>query len=96
MPLHQQFPPSMSAFPLVKITELGLGDVVELFEGAYGSATVKQIKDSVLTFFRPYTHTAEFAYTGGVICYVGMEVVVYQLTSTMLFKLLQKARPEPK
>jgi|32_taG_2_1085360.scaffolds.fasta_scaffold46562_3 hypothetical protein len=42
-----------------------------------GISTVKQIKDGVVTLFRPYTHTADFSCTSGVICYVGVEE--YQL-----------------
>ena len=38
-----------------------------------GVVTVKQIHDGYITFFRPYTHTADFSHTGGVICYVGTE-----------------------
>jgi len=38
-----------------------------------GICTVKQIKDHWVTFYRPYTHTADFSHTGGVICYTGVE-----------------------
>ncbi len=38
-----------------------------------GVQTVKQVKDGTVTMFRPYTHTADFSSTGGVICYVGVE-----------------------
>ena len=38
-----------------------------------GVSVVKQIKDGAITFFRPYPHTADFSYTGGVICYFGIE-----------------------
>ena len=38
-----------------------------------GISTVQQIKDGIITMFRPYTHTSDFSYTGGVICYVGIE-----------------------
>ena len=38
-----------------------------------GIMTVKQIKDGAVHFFRPYTNTADFSCTSGVICYVGVE-----------------------
>lgn len=53
--------------------ELKLGDVVELFDGPYGTATVKQIKDNEVTFFRPYAQAENWSYTGGVLCLVGIE-----------------------
>ena len=36
-------------------------------------STVKQIKGDDITFYRPYTHTGDCSYTGGVLCYVGVE-----------------------
>lgn len=63
----------MTVIGKLKTTELKLGDVVQVFDGAYGTATVKQIRDGMITFFRPYTQTADFSYTGGVICYIGFE-----------------------
>jgi len=62
------------------ISELQLGDVVELFEGAYGTATVKSIRDGV-TLFRPYATTSDFSMGGTVICYTGIEEVTFPLES---------------
>ncbi len=56
---------------------IGLGDVVSL-SGAcdYNTGTVSKVNDDgTVDVFRPYTHTADFSYTGGVICYVGIEQV---------------------
>ena len=53
-------------------SELQLADQVARHND-FGIATVKQITDSTVTFFRPYTVTADFSYTGGVICYVGIQ-----------------------
>ena len=53
-------------------SELQLADQVTR-DNINGVLTVKQIKDGMITFFRPYTHTNDFSYTGGVICYVGVE-----------------------
>jgi hypothetical protein len=38
-----------------------------------GLITVKQIKDGVVHLFRPYTATADFSCTSGVICTIGYE-----------------------
>lgn len=57
----------------VKLSELTLGDKVKLFDGPYGFATVRQVKDGEVTFFRPYVATGDFSYTGGVICTIGIE-----------------------
>ena len=58
----------------IKVSELQLADVVSIFpDASYSTATVKQIKDGYVTLFRPYVHTADFSYTGGVITYIGIE-----------------------
>jgi len=38
-----------------------------------GISTVKQTMGGTIHLFRPYTHTADFSCTSGVICYVGTE-----------------------
>lgn len=53
--------------------QLRLADRVRLSDGPYGDATVSKVTETETTFFRPYVHTADFSYTGGVICYVGIE-----------------------
>jgi hypothetical protein len=75
---------------MLKADELQLGDVVELFEGPYGCGTVKQIKDGMITFFRPYTATADFSYTGGVICYVGIEESSRTVNPRETYKFLSR------
>jgi len=57
----------------VKGTELRLADVVNTEGDKYNSATIKQITKDSITLFRPYVATADFSYTGGVICYIGIE-----------------------
>ena len=59
---------------MVEIKDLKLGDVVNLDTQAYGHATVRKInEDGTVVVFRPYVHTEDFSYTGGVICYIGTE-----------------------
>lgn len=55
----------------------GLGDIVSLgWNDGYDNATVSKLnEDGTVNLFRPYTHTNDFSYTGGVICYVGVETV---------------------
>lgn len=59
----------------VQARNLRLADIVRLSDdnAGYMDATVKQVKDGEVTFFRPYTATADFSSAGGVICYVGIE-----------------------
>ena len=64
----------------VKISDLQLGDVVQVFEGPFGSAVVNQIKDGSVHFYRPYATTDDFSYTGGVIPYIGLEMFTRPVT----------------
>jgi hypothetical protein len=59
---------------LVPHCELRLADTVILDGLApWRAAIVNKITDTEVTLFRPYGTTAEFSYSGGVICYVGIE-----------------------
>ena len=58
----------------VKVADLRIRNVIRLFEGAYGIATVYRInEDKSVQVWRPYITTANFEYTGGVIPYIGLE-----------------------
>lgn len=61
------------------LEQINLGDIVELAADAgntYRHCTVCKVNpDGTVNLFRPYTHTADFPYTGGVICYVGIETI---------------------
>jgi hypothetical protein len=61
----------------MKANELQLGDVVTAFynenPGPWSTAIVKKVTDDSITFYRPYGTKADFSYTGGVICYMGLE-----------------------
>lgn len=60
----------------LKPRDFKLGDVIQLGNGgAYMTATVTQIRESTLTVQRPFLHTGDFEYTGGVLWYVGIEAV---------------------
>ncbi len=73
---------------MLKASELKLADEVQLFDGAYGTATVKNITENgEITFFRTYVASADFSYTGGVICTIGIEEVVYHRSDTKMFKV---------
>lgn len=56
---------------------VSLGDIVELScisTAPYRHCTVSKLnEDGTVNLFRPYVHTSDFSYTGGVICYVGIE-----------------------
>ena len=83
-----------------KAKDLGLGDIIRTLgpDGnpnilGYSTATVKQIsKDGYITLFRPYVHTDNFSYTGGVICYIGIET--YQIPANdTLVELCEESKP---
>jgi hypothetical protein len=59
----------------VKISELKLRDVVSLGDWPFSTAVVQKVDDDAVTLFRPYVHTSDFSYTGGVITYIGTETV---------------------
>ena len=56
----------------------------------YDCATVKNIEKmdgyNRIHLFRSYTHTANFTYIDGVLCYVGVEI--YHVHSDSSFKVL--------
>lgn len=74
----------MPKFPMtgVDLTELRLADVVELFDGPFGTAVVTQITADEVILYRPYGVTGDWSYTGGVPYSVGNEVCKYLLSST--------------
>jgi len=61
----------------VHLNDLRLADMVELFEGPFGTAVVTQIDGDEVTLHRPYGVTGDFSYTGGVPYSVGNEVCKY-------------------
>jgi hypothetical protein len=63
------------------IKELRLGDVVQVWDGPWGTATIHQIADDCVFFERPYGARADFSFTGGVLCYVGIERFHYRIDS---------------
>jgi hypothetical protein len=68
--------------------ELQVGDTVRLDKGGYGpwmTAIVSKIENDLIHLFRPYGTTAGFRYTGGVICYIGIEQFTRPLVKTERF-----------
>jgi len=57
----------------VRGKDLNLGDTVRLFEGAFPDATVRDITATAVSFYRPYVHHEDFSFTGGVLCFTGVE-----------------------
>lgn len=78
----------------IPATELKLADVVQLdgFFGGWGTAIVKQIKDGLITFWRPYGHSGEFEYSGGVICYIGLEEFSVFVDSNRTYNVVERKR----
>jgi len=77
---------------LITAKQMQLGDTVQLASGAvpFCACTVKQIRDGFVTLFRPYVHTADFSYTGGVMCYVGVEEYTLPIEYSQEYYLLER------
>ena len=88
-----------------KARETRMGDVVLLnhtkhqpvdlkyqIPTAYHTATVIKITDTEVRVFRPYVHTSDFTYTGGIIPYTGIEEFGLWPDSTVL--VVQESRVE--
>lgn len=75
----------------VFIKDLKLADVVELFDGPFGTGVVRQITKDEVIIDRPYGVTGDFSYTGGVPFSVGVEECKYLLASNRFeFKVWQR------
>lgn len=58
----------------IKAKDLKLADTIIIGTGiTWSNAIVKQVTDKDIVLFRPYGTTVDFSYTGGVICYIGVE-----------------------
>ena len=70
--------------------EMELGDTVQYmpFGSAWNMAIVKQVTATEVILWRPYGTTADFSYTGGVICYVGWEQYSIPRENNGEYKLL--------
>ena len=72
--------------------KLNLGDVVRLDgQSPYDCATVKQLTAYEVTLFRPYVSTADFSYSGGVVCYIGIEE--FKASRSGTFNVIERALP---
>jgi hypothetical protein len=57
----------------VPASVLHLGANVRLADHPFSDCTVKKIEEDGITLFRPYVHHEDWEYTGGCICYIGIE-----------------------
>ncbi len=59
----------------ISVKDLRLGDAVRLSLQKFSDATVYRINEEkkCVDVWRPYVHTSEFSYTGGVVPYIGIE-----------------------
>lgn len=82
-----------SQLPLLGVTvqQLQLADVITLFEGPFGTGTVRQITADEVIIARPYGVTQDFSYTGGVCYSTGVEECKYLLSDKRsTFKVWQR------
>lgn len=73
---------------MTEVKDLKLADVVESFDGAFGTAIVVKIEGDNVHLFRPYGTTGDFSHTGGVTPYVGFESYSIDQTSKHLWRVL--------
>lgn len=75
----------------IKARDMHLADVVRYNPfGVWNTAVVKQITATDIVLFRPYGTTADFSYTGGVICYVCIEEYTVPISSDFEYDLLDR------
>ncbi len=77
----------------VKTSELRIADVVaQRLNGGnpWSTCIVTQIKDGEVHLFRPYGHTADFSYTGGVISYTGIETYKVEVDRSIEWTLYER------
>jgi hypothetical protein len=83
------------------VNELQLGDVVKLFDGAFGTAMVQKITKDEVTLFRPYASNHNFATLASsreygdlsgrqIICLTGIETCVYPKSSMAKFEVYHR------
>lgn len=77
----------------IKASQLQIGDTIQLDLPEWNSAIVKNIDaDGRIQLFRPYGTTADFTYTGGVICYIGIEEYYRAPDANVMFTLLSRRK----
>ena len=81
---------------MINPKDVKLGAVVSLtsWKEAYNHSTIKNVEDGYVHLFRPYVHTADFSYAGGIICYVGIEE--YKVPITIFCETYDLIRKAPK
>lgn len=74
------------------ISELEIGDVVQAFDGPFGTAIVIKRTDEYVTTFRPYATTSGFCYgeEPQTIPYTGSETMSYFRQSKDRLKVLER------
>lgn len=74
----------------ISATALKVADVVRVFEGEWGTAIVKNIAGGLVHLYRPYGHAENWSYSGGVICYMGVEEFTRPCTDSEKFFLYRR------
>jgi hypothetical protein len=57
----------------LKANELKTGDIVQIFDDAFGTAIVKNVTDDSVFLYRPYGTNFDTIYSNGLICTMGLE-----------------------
>lgn len=56
----------------------------------FNTAIVAKITDTDVHFYRPYGTTSDFSYTGGVLCYVGIEEFCRPLSDKAVWLVVEQ------
>ena len=76
---------------IILAKDMQLADVIRWPElGDWNTCIVKNVTDKDVALFRPYGHHADFSYTGGVICYIGVGDCTISRDSTHEYELLRR------
>lgn len=73
------------SYRTIKHAEAHVGDIVRLFDGAFGDATVIKIADNQITFFRPWMHPADKGYP-----MIGVEIFSDYVNANKTLTLLRR------
>jgi len=79
---------------LCPAAHLRLGDRVRIGsqDDPFNTAIVKKVTETEALLYRPYGHSEDFSYSGGVICYVGIEEITIPRNGN-LWPVLQEGQP---
>jgi len=75
----------------IKAKDLKLADTIVLNATMpFNRGVVNKVESGTIRVFRPYVQTADFSYTDGVICYIGIEEFSFTPNPDEEFEVLER------